>query len=98
MDAAHKFVRTAILSATVLLLATAGLAQTTPTLQTQTSVGLFGSGGQEVNVNSSIPGTPITFTIGAPAYGSQDGDWLRVQGGTTTPALLTFSLQRQPFT
>ncbi|MEO8371923.1 MAG: hypothetical protein ABI806_22245 [Candidatus Solibacter sp.] len=98
MDAAHKFARTAILSATALLLATAGMAQT-PILQAPATVGLFGSGGQEVNVTSSIPGTPIVFAIGAPVYGNTaDGDWLSVQGGTTTPAVLAFSLKRQPNT
>jgi len=95
MDAAHKIFRTAILSATALLLANAGLAQT-PVLQAPTSVALFGTGGQNANITSS--GAAIDFTIGAPVYASDDGNWLSVSGGTTTPATLSFNLARAPFT
>src|SRR6266536_4274938 len=96
MDATLKIRRTAILSATALLLASAGLAQTPPTLNVPTSVSLFGTGGQSVNVTSS--GDQITFSIGAPVYSSDDGNWLSVNGATTTPGLINFNLARAPFT
>ncbi|MEO8596907.1 MAG: hypothetical protein ABI759_26545 [Candidatus Solibacter sp.] len=97
MDAAQKFFKTVLLFAIALLLATAGSAQTTPVLNAPATVNLFGTSGQGVNVTSS--GDPITFSIGAPSYASDDGNWLSVTStSTTTPSFVTFALARAPFT
>src|ERR1035437_9803873 len=99
MDAAQRLLKnSAILAATALLMATVGLAQ--PTLNVATSVTMAGTGGQDVTVTSSgSPTTEISYSIGAPSYAADGGgSWLGVTGGTTTPASLSFSLARAPFT
>ena len=91
MDAAQKLLKNiAILTATALLLSTAGLAATlvaTPTVVLPGDTG----GPNTANVTSSDGTTVITFTIGTPVYTPGDPAWLPfVTGGTTTPATLSF--------
>ncbi len=95
MDAANRLIKTAgLLFVIALLLAAPGWAQT-PVLNVPPTVSLSGTGGQNVNVTSTPPSTPITFTIGAPQYAADNngvafGSWLVVNGGTTTPTTLSF--------
>jgi uncharacterized protein (TIGR03437 family) len=96
MDAAHKLIKTTgLLFVIALLMAAPGWSQT-PALNAPTSVTLTGgSPSQLVTITSSVPSTPITFTIGNPDYSSDsstNGAWLRVIGGTTTPASLQFAI------
>jgi uncharacterized protein (TIGR03437 family) len=58
-------------------------------------VSLSGTQGQNVSITSSVAATQITYAIGAPDYSSDsstNGRWLTVQGGTTTPATLSFNI------
>ena len=91
MDAAQKLLRTsALVLAVSLLMAAPGWAQTL-VVNTAVVIGSTGSSDQAVT-SSAGDATPITYTIGAPAYSGGRTGWLNVSGGTTTPASLHFAL------
>jgi uncharacterized protein (TIGR03437 family) len=98
MDAAQKIIRrTAILSATALLLATSGLAQTAPAFVVPTGVTIGFTGSTSANVFSSVSGTEITYSYAVDYSQDQSGSgsWLVVSpaGPLTTPSALNFSLR-----
>jgi uncharacterized protein (TIGR03437 family) len=95
MDAAQKLLKnSAILTATALLLATVGLAQTL-VVSPGTTVAIGGTGFNTASVASSAAGTTeITYTIGAPDYSADvagTAHWLSVSGTVTTPSNLVFT-------
>lgn len=97
MDAAQKLLKnSAILTAAALLVATVGFAQ--PTLNVSNQAPSFNSINQSDNTNVTSSGDQITFNVDV-AYNDNAGPWLKVvTDKNTTPAFITFSLNRAPST
>ena len=95
MDAAQKLLKNiGILTATALLLSATGLATTLNVAPLTVAIPAT-TGSNSASVTSSDGATtPITFTIGAPTYTNGDPAWLLpIQGGTTTPTSLEFTIR-----